>query len=117
MQHPKAVQILLRISIASVFLYAALAATLQPQNWLFYIPQFAKNMVPAPLLLGGFSLYQVVLSLWLLSGKKTLYAALLASLTLIGIIAVNLSVMDIVFRDLAIFFAALALAVGSYKKK
>lgn len=115
MHNPKAVSLLLRLSIASVFLYAAFAATLQPQNWVWYIPQFARNMFPAQLLLGGFSFYQVVLSLWILSGRKTFYAASLASVTFIGIIMANLGVIDVLFRDFAIFFASLALAVGSYK--
>jgi hypothetical protein len=35
---------------------------------------------------------------------------------ILGIIAVNLNALDITFRDFAIFFAATALAVGTYKK-
>lgn len=116
MHNLKAVHMLLRVSIASVFLYAAVAATLQPLNWIWYIPEFLRNMFPAQLLLGGFSLYQVLLSLWILSGKKTFYAASLASVTFIGIIVANLTVLDVLFRDFAIFFASLALAVGSYTK-
>jgi hypothetical protein len=116
MQNLKAVNLLLRISIASVFLYAATAATLQPQNWIWYFPQFVRNMFPGNLLLICFSLYQLILSLWILSGKKTFYAAALASLTFLGIISANLNILDVLFRDFAIFFASLALAVGSYRK-
>ena len=115
-QNQRAVNLLLRISIASVFLYAAVAATLQPQNWIWYIPQFARNIFPGQLLLVGFSLYQLCLSIWILSGWKTFYAASLASLTFLGIIGANVNVLDVLFRDFAIFFASLALAVGSYKK-
>jgi len=115
LQNLKAVNILLRLSIASVFLYAAVAATLQPQNWIWYFPQFVRDAVPQQLLLGGFAAYQVFLSLWILSGKKTFYAASLASLTFLGIIAANINVLDVLFRDFAIFFASLALAVGTYK--
>ena len=117
MQNLKMVSFLLRVSIASVFLYAAIGATLQPQNWIWYIPQFARNIIPGDILLHGFSVYQLLLSLWILSGKKTFYAALLASVTFLGIIAVNIDVVDVLFRDFAIFFASLALAVGSYKGK
>lgn len=115
MSYPKVVLLLLRISIASVFVYAAIAATLQPYNWIGYIPQIAKNMFPAQKLLLGFSLFQLALSIWILTGRKTFYAASLAAITLIGIIAANFSQLDILFRDFAIFFAALALAIGSYK--
>jgi len=116
-QNQRIVNLLLRISIASVFLYAAVAATLQPQNWIWYIPQFARDIFPGQLLLMGFSLFQLFLSLWILSGWKTFYAASLASLTFIGIISANFNVLDVLFRDFAIFFASLALAVGSYEKK
>jgi len=115
-QNQRAVNLLLRISIASVFLYASVAATLQPQNWIWYIPQFARNIFPGQLLLVGFSLYQLLLSIWIVSGWKTFYAASLASLTFLGIIGANVNVLDVLFRDFAIFFASLALAVGSYKK-
>src|SRR6266700_3466912 len=108
MQNLKAVHFLLQISIASVFLYAAIAATLQPQNWIWYFPQFIQNIFPPQLLLGGFSLYQVLLSVWILSGKKTFCAASLASLTFLGIISANFTVLDVLFRDFAIFFASLA---------
>lgn len=117
MHNPKLVQFLLRIGLASVFVYAAVAATLQPQNWIWYMPTFLRNALPQTILLGGFSLYQLILSLWLLSGWKTFYPALLSALTMIGIIVVNFQVMDIVFRDFAILFASIALAVGSYVPK
>ncbi len=117
MYNPKAVLILLRLSIASVFLYAAIASTLAPYNWIGYIPQFLRNIFPGNILLGFFSLYELVLSVWILSRKKTFYAAILAAATLIGIIVSNISQADILFRDFAIFFAALALAVATLEGK
>lgn len=114
-QHSQAVTILLRISIASVFLYAAVGATLQPDNWIGYIPLAVNALIPAKQALLGFSLFQVVLCLWILSGWKAVYAGAVASLTLIAIIVANLSGLDVVFRDIAIFFAALALTVANYK--
>jgi hypothetical protein len=116
MQNPKIVHLLLRVSLASVFLYAAVASTLQPEAWIWYMPAFLRDIFPASLLLGGFSLYQVVLSLWLLSGWRTFVPALLSALTMLAIIIFNYQVMDVVFRDFAIFFTSIALAAGSYKK-
>lgn len=116
MSNQRTVLLLLRISIASVFLYAAIAATLQPDNWIGYIPQMVRNIFPAQLLLLGFSLYQLVLSIWILIGWKAVLSASLAAITLLGIIAANFTQVDILFRDFAIFFAAIALAVGSYPK-
>ena len=117
MQNPKLVHILLRISIASVFLYAAIGATLQPQNWLVYIPLQLQTLVPGPLFLTAFSLFQLLLSIWLLSGWKSFYAALIAALTFLGIISANFTALDILFRDFALFFVAIALVVASYGKK
>ncbi|HKC14841.1 MAG TPA: hypothetical protein VKC89_02680 [Patescibacteria group bacterium] len=107
------VNLLLRISIASVFLYAAVSATLNPDNWIGYLPQYLKNLFPAKQLLLAFSFYEVALSLWILSGKKGFYAGLLSAATLLGIIVTNFRAIDITFRDLAIFFSSIALAIDS----
>lgn len=64
----------------------------------------------------GFSLYELVLAVWILSSKKTFWAASLACFTLVGIIIANFSDVDILFRDIAIIFAAGALAGWTYKK-
>lgn len=117
MGNPKIVHLLLRLSIASVFLYAAVAATLQPYNWVGFIPQVFTALAPASILLLGFSLYQLVLAVWILSGWKSFYASFLAAITLLGIITANWGDVNILFRDFAIFFAALALAIGSYKRR
>src|SRR5476649_1308116 len=114
MNNQRFVFFLLRLSIGSVFLYAAIAATLEPFNWIGYIPQFAQAIVPGHILLLGFSLFQLLLAVWILSGWKSFYSASLASITLIGIIVANIGEIDILFRDFAIFFAAIALAIGSY---
>lgn len=117
MKHYKLALFLLRLGIASVFLYAAIAAYLEPQNWIGYIPQFFRNLLPANTLLMFFGAYELILSLWLLWGKKVFWAALISVVTLLGIIVANVGVLDIVFRDIAIFFAALSLAVLTYESK
>lgn len=112
--NPRWVLRLLRLSIASVFLYAAAAATLQPDNWIGYIPPLARGVLPAESFLTYFSLFQFILSIWVLSGWKTFYAAIIATLVLIVIMVANVNQMDILFRDLAILFAALALILSTY---
>jgi hypothetical protein len=116
MNNRQIVRLLLKISIASVFLYAAVAATLQPDNWIGYVPSFARQLLPANMLLLGFSFFQAALAVWILSGWKGFYSGLLAAITLVGIVFANISLIDIVFRDIAIFFAALALAMDSRSK-
>lgn len=111
MQNSKLGIFILRVGIASVFLYAAVASFLEPQNWIGYLPQFLRNLFPANILLVTFSIYEIILSLWLIWGQKAFYSAILSAATLTGIIIVNLGALDIVFRDIAILFASIALAV------
>ena len=103
------VSFFLRLGIATVFLYAAIASFLTPSNWIGYFPVWLKNIIPGNILLFAFSSYEIILSLWLMSGKKTFYASILSSLTLILIISSNINELDILFRDIAILFSALAL--------
>lgn len=106
--------ILLRIGLAIVFLYAATSSLVDPAAWIGYLPAFLTSFIPANALLTTFSIIQILLSLWLVSGEKTFFASLFSALMLAGIIIPNLALLDIVFRDFAIFFAALALAALSY---
>ena len=59
---------ILRVGLAVPFLFAAIDTTLQPEAWIGFMPLFLQNLFPKVLLLGGFSLYEVALSVWLLSG-------------------------------------------------
>jgi uncharacterized membrane protein YphA (DoxX/SURF4 family) len=106
--------ILLRIGLAVVFLYAAIASFVEPAVWIGYLPTFVANSSSAGLLLKVVSVIEILVSLWLLSGKKTFYAAIVSALMLAGIIVTNLASIDIIFRDFGLFFAALALAALSY---
>lgn len=102
-----AASLLLRIGLAFVFLYAGIAAFVEPDVWISYLPGFIQQYG----ILQAFSAVQILLGLWLLSGKRQRYAASLAALMLAGIIVANFSAMDVVFRDVAIFLSAAALAV------
>ena len=101
----------LRLGLAAVFLYAAIAAYLNPSSWIGFFPEVIRGLLPEGVLLMLWGIGQVVLALWLLSGWKTGISALLASLSLLGIIVTNLGALDIIFRDVAIFFAAVALTL------
>ena len=105
----KIASFMLRVGLAIPFLYAAIAATLQPEAWVGFIPFFLKNLIPETLLLSVHSLMNVVLALWLLSGWKTKYAAGLSAAALLTIIVANLAALDIIFRDIGLMLAALSL--------
>jgi len=110
MTKEKSASLLLRIGLSFVFFYAAVAAFLDPFSWSGFFPDWLKTPSRDGLLLPVYSVAEIVLALWLLSDWKIFYASILAALTVGGIIILNIGSMDIVFRDVAIFFAALALA-------
>lgn len=107
--------LLLRIGLAIVFLYAALGSLINPEDWVGYLPGVLTDHFSSDLLLKGFSLYELGLAAWLLSGIYLRYAGLLCAATLAGIVVANLGLFEIVFRDIALIFAALALAVSNEK--
>lgn len=74
------------------------------------MPHVLTRHVDATILLHIFSVYELALAAWLLSGVWVRLAALLCAATLAGIVLSNLSLFAITFRDIAIMFAALALA-------
>ena len=100
----------LRIGIAFALFYAAVFSFVNPSSWIGFFPSFLTLAIPSEILLPAFSVYEALLGLWLLSNKKIFYAAILSAATMLGIVIFNLGVMEIVFRDVAIFFMAIALA-------
>lgn len=113
MKRKELINLLLRVGLAGVFLYAAVSATLTPNNWIGFLPQFIKNLIPGKTLLEMFNIYEVILSIWLLSGWKTFYSASLCALTIFGILITGLGYLDITFRDFGLLLAAAALALNS----
>jgi len=106
----------LRVGLSIVFLYVGIAAFLTPNAWIGFIPGFIQNIIPGATFLHMHSIFNILLAIWIMSNKKIFYASILASLSLLAIIVFNYSSLDIIFRDLAILFASLALAVFSYGK-
>lgn len=113
----KIAKLLLRFSLAFAFFYAAIASFLNPNDWIGFFPIFIREILPTQFLLITFSFYELILGFWLISGKWPTVSAVLAAVSLLGIVIFNFGVMDIVFRDVTIFFSALALAMLSRHKK
>jgi uncharacterized membrane protein YphA (DoxX/SURF4 family) len=103
-------QLLLRVGLAVIFLYAAISSFTNPNDWVGYLPSFATKAVDAKVLLHVFSVYEMALAIFLLAGVLVRYVALLCAATLLGIVVFNSSLFAITFRDIALAFAALALA-------
>jgi len=103
--------LLLRFGLATVFLYAAISSLVSPRDWIGYVPDFVQVLLSAEVALTGLSIVELILAAWLVSGVYVRYAALVAATLLAGVTISNLSLLPISFRDIGLFFAALALAV------
>lgn len=107
--NPKLASLLLRFALAFVFAYAAIDSLIHPNDWVGYMPHIADGIISPLTLLKIVSVYQLVLSAWLLVGRYARYAGLLSALTLAGITTANLGVFSITFRDVGLTVAAVAL--------
>lgn len=94
-----------------MFLYAAVASLLAPREWIGYLPSFLTEAISGSVLLKVFSVIEIALAAWLLSGVYVRYAALACAAMLIGIVVSNFNLFAISFRDIGLTFAALALAM------
>jgi len=112
MNGEKLAHLTLRLGIAFAFLYPPFAALSDPSSWIGYFPQFIRDLpINTVLLLHTFGVVEVVIALWLISGWKVRYPALLAALMLAAIVIFNTNQFGLLFRDLAIAVAAVALAL------
>jgi len=112
---------LLRVAVAFAFLYPAIDAVFEPSMWLGYLPPFATaafHVLAVPLkisdvvLLHAFGLLEFALALWLLAGRSVRIPAVLMAVILFIIVGLNLdpASFSVVFRDISIALAALAIA-------
>ena len=103
---------LLRCALAISFLYPPLSALAEPNAWIGYFPAFlvALSPLPAEVLLHAFGAFEVALALWLLLARSARIPALIAGAILLTITLANPAQFLVLFRDLALALAALALA-------
>lgn len=109
------VSLILRIGLAFSFIYVAISAFLNPTNWIGFIPVFLDSIFSRELFLTTHIIFNLILGIWLLTNKKTYYAAIVSAVALFFITVFNLGALDIVFRDVSLFFMALALVFLSKK--
>src|SRR3989344_3634537 len=116
MGNERVVSLLFRIGVA--FLYPPISALLNPAAWVGYFPPSFLDLFSGQelFLLHSFGIFEVLIALWILSGKKIFVPSAVATLSLLAIVAFNFSHIDVVFRDLSIAAAAAALAVQNYPR-
>ncbi len=101
--------IILRWGLAFVFFYTAVSSLRHPADWVGFFPHFLRTIFSDHFLLAGFSAVEIILAVWLFMGRKLLWSSGISAILLAGILIFNLDVFDIVFRDVGLLFAALAL--------
>lgn len=106
-------ELFLRWGLAFSFIYVAISGFLNPESWIGFVPDL--GIIEKSLALNIHLAFDAVLGIWLLSNKKIYYAAILSSLNLFLITLVNMASIEIVFRDISLFFMALALVFMSKK--
>lgn len=107
----------LRIGLAFGFIYVAIFSFVKPLNWIGFLPDFVEVFLPKETALIVFSIFEILLGLLLLFDHKIFIVSIISSVTLFFITIFNFGALDIVFRDVSIFFASLALSFLSYDKR
>lgn len=106
----------LRIGLAFVFVSAAISSYLNPGTWTKFIPTLVTNYIPTSTFLWTLEGFEVLLALLLLIKRRVSWVVLLAALSLLVFALANLNSFDLVFQDVGLALAALALfAIGKIK--
>ncbi len=117
MQRDKMADLVLRAGLAFAFLYPPLSALVDPSAWIGYFPSFMRGILPDLVLLHVFGLAEVIIALWILSGRNIFWPCALAALMLCAIVLFDPAEFQVVFRDLSIASIAVALAVSHYTNR
>lgn len=105
---------ILRIGAAFAFLYPPIDAFWNADSWIGYFPPFMRGYVSDIALLHAFVALEIVIALWILSGKRIFIPSTLATILLLAIVILDASQFEILFRDLSIAAMTASLAFTSY---
>jgi uncharacterized membrane protein len=105
----RTVSYILRIAIAFSFLYPPIAAWFTPDNWIWFVPDFIEMFIDKAVFLHIFGAFEIAIALGLLFLKNPFWPAVASIVVLGAIIILDWSTFDIVFRDISILLASVAL--------
>src|SRR3989344_3149457 len=101
-------EFILRLGIAFTFIYAGISSLISPSSWVGFIPNFTEIIISKELFLILYSVVEIILGIWLLSKWKVFYSSLISAVLLLIITLPNIGAMDIIFRDIGLFLAAVS---------
>ena len=111
----KTSNLLLRVALSFAFLYPAYGFWTNPSDWLGYIPQFVRNVgLSQDVLLMFIAGVHLVIALWILSGWRIFIPSVAAATFLLSVVYFNSNQLDVLFRDISLALAALALAHANF---
>ncbi len=104
-------KIILQIALGGTFLYVGVSIFLNPVQWQAFIPSFIDTFMSQELALYLHGAGDIILGLWVFSGKWRFWSGWVSFLWLFSITAVSGSAFwFITFRDVGLALAALAYA-------
>ncbi len=117
--HGTKLERVLRFSLALSFIYPAISAWFNPYAWIGYFPAFMLDFAGPNviLMLHIFGATEIVIGLSIIFGRKILYPSIVAAIYLLLIVVLNLSQMDVIFRDISILGIAIALILLHKEEK
>ncbi|PSO43996.1 MAG: hypothetical protein BRC23_02310 [Parcubacteria group bacterium SW_4_49_11] len=101
---------ILQLGLAFVLIYAGVGALTDPVSWKAYVPGFLSGGL-RELVFQISTWGELLLAGWLLSGQRLVIPSFLTALFLALIVLFNLSLLDVVFRNVGLMAGALALGV------
>jgi uncharacterized membrane protein YphA (DoxX/SURF4 family) len=101
-------KIILRISLALVFLWFGINQVYSQSEWVGFIPDFLSEIINPNLLVLINGSFEIILGIALITGFYTRLSALLLSLHLFGI-ALSIGYNPIAIRDLGLALATLSI--------
>ncbi len=112
---PEHAQIVLRLSLAALFLWFGINQLYAPQAWIGFVPSFAAIFLSAKLLVILNGSMEIILGLMLLCGIYVRFSALILSLHLLGI-ALAMGYNPLTIRDIALSLATFSVFLSGNDK-
>lgn len=104
----------LKLGIAFAFIYAGVSGLVTPLNWTGYFPESLRSVINSQTLILIWSIAEIALGIWIFSEHMLGLSSAIATVALIVVVLFNIPQMDILFRDISLAFAALALSIEAH---